>query len=94
MGRIYQSDKTKNFNVWLVNPTYKKLWQNRFLEHTIRDENDLNIHLNYIHYNPVKHGYLKDWKYFSFHKFIEQHLYDMNWGSLYNIEIIKNLDFE
>ena len=55
---------TKNYNVGLVNPTYKRLWQNRFCEHTIRDENDLNTHLNYIHYNPVKHGYVKsvkDW---------------------------------
>ena len=32
------------------------IWQNRFWEHTIRDEKDLKIHFDYIHYNPVKHG--------------------------------------
>ena len=88
---------TKNFNVGLVNPTYKKLWQNRFWEHTIRDENDLNTHLNYIHYNPVKHklvNNVNEWKYSSFHKFVEQNLYDMNWGSSSDIENIKDLDFE
>jgi putative transposase len=37
-----------------------KVWQKRFWEHTIRDENDLERHLDYIHYNPVKHGYVED----------------------------------
>ena len=88
---------TKNFNVGLVNPTYKKLWQNRFWEHTIRDENDLNIHLNYIHYNPVKHklvNNVKDWEYSSFHNFVENNMYDKNWGCITDIEKIKDLDFE
>ena len=88
---------TKNFNVGLVNPTYKKLWQNRFWEHTIRDENDLNIHLNYIHYNPVKHklvNNVKVWEYSSFHNFVENNVYDKNWGSITDIEKIKDLDFE
>lgn len=83
--------------VGLVNPTYKKLWQNRFWEHTIRDENDLNTHLNYIHYNPVKHGYaksVKDWEYSSFHKFVNNGLYDINWGSNTDIKEIIDLDFE
>ena len=44
------------------------VWQNRFWEHTIRDLEDLQNHADYIHYNPVKHGYcgnLKDWKWSS-----------------------------
>ena len=80
-----------------VNPTYKRLWQNRFWEHTIRDENDLNTHLNYIHYNPVKHGYaksVKDWEYSSFHKFVKKGLYDINWGSNTDIKEIIDLNFE
>lgn len=88
---------TKNYNVGLVNPIYKRLWQNRFWEHTIRDENDLNIHLNYIHYNTVKHGYVKsvkDWKYSSFHKFVKKDLYDINWGSNTDIKEIIDLDLE
>src|SRR5579872_2724577 len=47
------------------------LWQRRFWEHTIRDERDFENHVNYIHYNPVKHGYVKrvkDWPYSSFHQ--------------------------
>jgi putative transposase len=35
---------------------YGKVWQNGFWDHVIRDQKDLNNHLDYIHYNPVKHG--------------------------------------
>lgn len=58
------------------------LWQKRFWEHTIRDEKDFENHVNYIHYNPVKHGYVKnvaDWKYSSFHKFVKQDLLPQDW---------------
>ncbi len=46
------------------------IWQRRFWEHTIRNEQDYIQHIDYTHYNPVKHGYVtypKDWKYSSFH---------------------------
>jgi putative transposase len=36
------------------------VWQARFMEHTIRDERDLYVHADYIHYNPVKHGLTSD----------------------------------
>jgi len=42
----------------------KGIWQRRFWEHTIRDENDYRLHIEYIHYNPAKHGLVaapKDW---------------------------------
>ena len=42
----------------------KGVWQRRYFEHTIIDENDLNKHIDYVHYNPVKHGVasiVKDW---------------------------------
>lgn len=84
-------------NVGLVNPTYDKIWQNRYWEHTIRNEEDLNKHLDYIHYNPVKHKLVEavnDWDFSSFHKFVQLGLYEENWGSLKDIENIKNLDFE
>ena len=84
-------------NVGLVNPTYGKIWQNRYWEHTICDENDLYKHFDYIHYNPVKHGFIKnvkDWEFSSFHKFVKQALYEENWGSSTDIESIKDLDFE
>lgn len=62
----------------------KGIWQRRYYEHTIRDEDDLNKHLDYIHYNPVKHKLVKsvkDWEYSSFHKFVEKNMYELNWGS-------------
>lgn len=74
-----------------------KIFQRRYWEHTIRNEEELNEQINYIHYNPVKHGYVhsvKDWDFSSFHKFVQLGLYEENWGSLKDIENIKNLDFE
>lgn len=75
----------------------KGIWQRRYWEHTILDEKDLYKLLDYIHYNPVKHGYakaVKDWEYSSFKKFVKRQNYDINWGSLKDIENIKDLDFE
>ncbi len=49
------------------------VWQRRFWEHTVRDEADLLAHVDYIHYNPVKHGLVtrvSDWPYSSFHRFV------------------------
>jgi putative transposase len=49
------------------------LWQRRFWEHTIRDERDFERHVDYIHYNPVKHGLVnrvRDWPLSSFHRFV------------------------
>lgn len=92
---------SRNFNVvGQVCPTYdrnKGIWQRRYLEHTIRDEEDLYKHLNYIHYNPVKHGLVncvKDWEHSSFEKFVKLKNYDKNWGSIQDVEKIKELDYE
>ena len=59
------------------------LWQRRFWEHYIRDENDFERHCDYIHYNPVKHGLCsapKDWQYSSFHRFVCNGVYPSDWG--------------
>lgn len=59
------------------------IWQRRFWEHTIRDDNDLHKHLDYIHYNPVKHGLVSCphlWEYSSFHKWVKQGNYQPDWG--------------
>src|SRR5205807_6605532 len=51
------------------------LWQKRFWEHTIRDESDLARHVDYIHYNPVKHGLVarvSDCPHSSFHSYARQ----------------------
>jgi len=61
----------------------KSLWQKRYWEHTIRDENDFNRHVDYIHYNPVKHGYVAravDWPYSSFHRFVRDGILPVDWG--------------
>ena len=59
------------------------VWQRRFWEHTIGDEADLEKHLDYIHYNPVKHGLVScphKWEYSSFRKWLERGNYEANWG--------------
>ncbi len=60
------------------------IWQRRFWEHTIRDDGDLERILDYIHYNPVKHGLAKsvsEWRWSSFYRFVEEGLYDPDWGN-------------
>jgi putative transposase len=50
----------------------RKIWQQRFWEHAIRDEKDFEAHVNYIHHNPVKHGYVEDsddWPHSTWHRF-------------------------
>ena len=62
------------------------LWQRRYWEHVIRDEVDMQKHIEYIHYNPVKHGLVgrvKDWPHSSFHRYVEKRLVDVNWGTNY-----------
>lgn len=59
------------------------LWQRRYWEHQIRDESDFEQHVNYIHWNPVKHGYVKrvaDWPYSSFHHHVKYGNYPENWA--------------
>jgi putative transposase len=60
------------------------LWQRRYWEHVIRDETDYYRHANYIHYNPLKHGYVqavKDWQYSSFHRWAAQGFYALDWAA-------------
>lgn len=59
------------------------IWQRRYWEHLIRDTIDYEHHVNYIHNNPVKHGYVKnpiDWRYSSIHRFISQGILSENWA--------------
>ncbi|ANE56413.1 REP-associated tyrosine transposase [Methylomonas sp. DH-1] len=60
------------------------VWQRRFWEHALRDERDYAKHLDYLHYNPVKHGLVTsvaNWPYSSFHRFVNEGLYPAKWGS-------------
>ena len=59
------------------------LWQRRFWEHTIRNETDFERHVDYIHFNPIKHGLVtrvRDWPYSSFHRYVQQGLLPEYWA--------------
>ncbi len=59
------------------------IWQRRFWEHTIRDERDYAAHMDYIHFNPVKHGLVDDvalWPHSSFHRCVAMGFYPPQWG--------------
>lgn len=61
----------------------KGIWQRRFWEHVIRNDADLNRHVDYIHYNPVKHGLaarVHDWPHSSFHRFVKRGDLPPSWG--------------
>jgi len=73
-----------------------RLWQRGFWDHVIRDERDFANHLHYIHYNPVKHGYVNEpeaYTHTSFHEYAKRGWYEPNWGHT-EPEAISNLDFE
>ena len=58
------------------------IWQRRFWEHAIRDGNDFARHVDYIHFNPVKHGYVDkvaDWPYSSFHRYVRLGICPWDW---------------
>lgn len=60
------------------------LWQRRYWEHQIRDETDMQRHMDYLHFNPIKHGlveYLADWPFSSFHRLVHAGVYSSDWGS-------------
>jgi putative transposase len=59
------------------------IWQRRFWEHAIRDDRDYERHVDYIHINPVKHGYVKrvvDWPYSTFHRHVAHGAYPRDWA--------------
>jgi putative transposase len=72
--RIRASRKTKR---------ERGIWQRRYWEHQIRDEVDLARHVDYIHYNPVKHGLVNrsvDWPHSTLHAYIEKGIVAPDWG--------------
>jgi putative transposase len=59
------------------------VWQRRFWEHLIRDELDYARHVDYIHFNPVKHGHVtkvRDWPHSSFHRWVREGRLPDNWA--------------
>jgi len=75
-----------------ANRSMRGIWQKRYWEHTVRDEADLERCVNYIHWNPCKHSLVSrvsDWPWSSFHRFVAQGHYELNWG---NIDPVPNWD--
>lgn len=72
--RISQSRQTKG---------ERGIWQRRYWEHCIKNDTDYERHVDYIHYNPVKHGYVdraSEWQYSTIHDYIKRGLLDENWA--------------
>jgi putative transposase len=61
----------------------RTVWQRRYWEHMIRDDADFAAHVDYIHFNPVKHGLVRrasDWPYSSFHRYVRRGILLDDWG--------------
>ena len=59
------------------------IWQRRYWEHLIRDKADFRVHVDYCHFNPVKHGHVSraaDWPYSSIHRYIRNRAIPVDWG--------------
>jgi len=82
-GLFTKSLKEKGFSFKHNHKGEHQLWQPRYWEHTITDEQDLENHINYIHFNPVKHGLVKEvkeWPYSSFHRYVNDGRLPNDWG--------------
>jgi putative transposase len=73
------------------------IWQRGFWDHVIRDENDLERHFDYIHWNPVKHGYIvkpEEWPYSTYGDWVSSGYYEYGWGWFKEPNNIVAMDFE
>lgn len=71
------------------------IWQRRFWEHQVRDQDDFNRHVDYIHWNPVKHGDVRraaDWPYSTFHRYVAEGVYPEDWDGI-NEDAFDEEDF-
>ncbi len=74
------------------------VWQRKFWEHAIKDEDEFQTYFDYIHWNPVKHGYVNspaNWLHSSFHRWAKKGVYEKNWGhSLQEPENLKKINHD
>ena len=76
--------KTERRNSSRADKGERGVWQRRYWEHMIRDEGDYTRHVDYVHFNPVKHGYASraaDWPYSSIHRYIAAGMLTQDWGA-------------
>ncbi|MCZ6818786.1 MAG: transposase [Calditrichaeota bacterium] len=74
---------TKAYKIKLGKEKEKAVWQRRYWEHMIRDDNNFAKHFGTTHFNPVKQGYIskpRDWKWSSFHRYFRLGYYPEEWG--------------
>lgn len=67
------------------------IWQRRYWEHTIKDDIDYARHVDYIHINPVKHGYVSravEWPHSSFHRFVRAGTLAHDWAGAVEIDMV------
>jgi len=72
-------------------PGYQTVWQRRYWEHTIRDDTDFKAHMDYVHINPVKHGWVQkvaDWPYSTFHRYVQAGTYSCDWAGGEETQIV------
>ena len=75
--------QTERINASRRSKGERGVWQRRFWEHTLRDDDDYRHHIDYIHYNPVKHGYVTHpaaWPHSSIHQYIKAGKLPADWG--------------
>jgi putative transposase len=92
---LHRNFTLKYKDLYSIN-TNLRLWQHRFWDHVIRDEKDWQFHLNYIHYNPVKHGFVskpEDWDDSSFLEWVKRGAYTIGWGDT-GVDEPEKVDFE
>ena len=89
-----QINKGERRNKSRISKNERGIWQCRYWEYLIRYERDCIHHVDYIHYNPVKHGFITKaslWPYSSIHRYIKSGLIHENWGA--NNMVLENGDF-
>ena len=75
---------SRQIGTTINNRNERMVWQRRFWEHAIRDEEDWRKHVDYIHYNPVKHGLASrpgEWRWSSFNRAVAKGWYEESWGA-------------
>ena len=70
-----------------------RVWQHRYWDHIIRNQDDMNRHIDYIHFNPVKHNFVRnpfDWEHSTIHEYKKNGMYSDDWGVTDQIKIDGN----
>ncbi len=75
--------KTESLSATRIRRGERGIWQRRYWEHLIRDEDDFSAHMDYVHINPLKHGLVEcvvDWPFSTFHQLVREGIYPRDWA--------------